>query len=279
MNKQKKIAAINDLSGVGRCSLTAALPIISAMGITCSVMPTAILSNHTGYSTYFFEDCTNQMKHFADNWKKLGLSFDCIYSGFLGSEAQIETVRSFISDFKRDGTKVVVDPVMGDNGKIYTTYTPVLCSEMKQLAAMADIVTPNITEACVLSDREYSGESLSVTELCSIAESICKLGSEAVIITGCKADGTVSNFAYCDGCYRTYSSELIPKYYTGTGDTFASVMSGLVTLGYEVFDAVEFATGFVHKVTAYSYANGLDTNGGVCFEKYLGLLTDLQSAD
>lgn len=276
MNKGYRVAAINDLSGASRCSLTTALPIISALGINCCVMPTALLSNHTGYSDYFFEDCTMQMEEFAENWKKMKLQFDCIYSGFLGSERQIETVENFIKDFRQDGTKVVIDPVMGDNGEIYTTYTMDMCNKMKRLVADADIVTPNLTEACTLCGMDYVGEHPDNDTLELICRRICELGAKSVVLTGCKDNKFISNLVYTDGEMRKFSSELIPKYFTGTGDTFASLVCGLVTIGKTVFEAVDFATDFIHKCATYSYAIGQSINEGIACERFLPLLTDLQ---
>lgn len=276
MNKGYRVAAINDLSGASRCSLTTALPIISALGINCCVMPTALLSNHTGYSEYFFEDCTMQMEQFAENWKKMQLSFDCIYSGFLGSERQIDTVENFIKDFRQADTKVVIDPVMGDNGEIYTTYTMDMCDKMKRLVAGADIVTPNLTEACTLCGMDYVGEHPDNDTLELICRRICELGAKSVVLTGCKDNKFISNIVYTDGEMRKFSSELIPKYFTGTGDTFASLVCGLVTIGKTVFEAVEFATDFIHKCATYSYAIGQSINEGIACERFLPLLTDLQ---
>ncbi|MBQ7901059.1 MAG: bifunctional hydroxymethylpyrimidine kinase/phosphomethylpyrimidine kinase, partial [Clostridia bacterium] len=163
MKNLKKMAAINDLSGSDRCSLTVAIPIITAMGIHCCAMPTAILSNHTGYAEYFFDDYTDKMPEFTEKWQKRNLKFDAIYTGFLGSEQQIQIVEDFIQRFAADGTGLIVDPVMGDNGKIYTTYTPAMCREMKKLVSTAHVVTPNVTEACQLADVEYSSEEIDDT--------------------------------------------------------------------------------------------------------------------
>ncbi len=276
MKKPRKAAVINDLSGASRCSLTTALPIISSLGINCSVMPTALLSNHTGYDDYFFEDCTAQMAEFMKNWKKMGLDFDCIYSGFLGSEEQINIVSEFINDFKTNKTKVVIDPVMGDNGEIYTTYTSKMCDKMKDLVKMADVVTPNLTEACMLCGIDYVGEKPDEETAYEICKSICSLGAKSVVLTGCKDDNMISNLVYENGDFKKYSSVLIPKYFTGTGDTFASLICGLVTLGKSVSEAVDFATNFIHKCASYSYTIGQSVNEGIACEKFLPLLTDFQ---
>ena len=279
METIKRIAAINDISGASRCSLTVALPIISALGIQCCVMPTAILSNHTGYKDFFFEDYTNQMSEFSKNWQKMNVRFDCIYSGFLGSHKQVETVLDFIKKFKTETTTVVIDPVMGDNGKIYSTYSKELCSDMKKLAAKADIVTPNITEACVLSDTEYNGETLPKEKLLEMAQKISGLGAKSVIITGHRSKTNVENFVYSNGVAKSFATPVVPKYFSGTGDVFASVISALVTYGYNVFDAANYAAGFVHKATELSYKLGLDINDGICFEKLLGDLTNLRGEE
>ena len=156
---QKKIAVINDLSGYGRCSLTVAIPVLSVMGHQCCPVPTAILSNHTEFPVYFFDDYTEKMTAYTDKWKELGLSFDAVATGFLGSEAQIEIVMDMIRKLESEETFVVVDPVMGDHGHAYETYTPEMCEQMKELVCMADIVLPNVTECCILTDTPYKKEN------------------------------------------------------------------------------------------------------------------------
>lgn len=276
MDRIKRIAAINDLSGASRCSLTVALPVISALGIQCTVMPTAILSNHTGYDEFFFEDYTDQMSEFTKNWQKMNLKFDSIYSGFLGSHRQIETVLEFIDKFKGKDTKIVVDPVMGDNGKIYSTYTKELCDDMKHLAAKADIVTPNITEACVLSGEKYESEAVEETKLLKMAEKISSLGAKNVIITGLRSEGKVANYVYSNGKYKSFASRAVPKYFSGTGDVFSSLIAGLSCLGADIFKSTEFAADFVHRATELSFELGLHINEGICFEKLLHLLTEIK---
>ena len=276
MDSIKRIAAINDLSGASRCSLTVALPVISALGIQCCVMPTAILSNHTGFESFFFEDYTRGMDNFSKEWEKINLKFDCIYSGFLGSHKQIEAVLRFIDKFKTPLTKIIVDPVMGDNGEIYSTYSRQMCDDMKLLVSKADIVTPNITEACVLSEESYSGETLPEEKLFEMAEKITKLGAKSVIITGHRSKSQVENFVYSDGICKSFKTPVVPKYFSGTGDVFASLIAGLSALGFDVFEATKFAADFVHRATSMSYALGLEINDGICFEKLLGDLTSLK---
>ena len=158
-----RVAAIHDMSGFGRCSLTVAIPVLSAMGVQCCPLPTAFLSTHTGGFTGFtFLDMTEEMPKIAAHWQSLNLRFDAIYSGFLASERQIGIVSDFVRTFRRPDTLVVIDPVMGDDGKAYQTYTPALCSGMARLAELADVITPNLTEAAFLLGRSYDHRCLPV---------------------------------------------------------------------------------------------------------------------
>ena len=269
MNKLKRIAVINDLSGSSRCSLTVAMPIITAGGIQCCVMPTAILSNHTGYTHYFFDDYTDKMEHFTSNWQKQNLSFDGIYTGFLGSEHQIEVVTDFIKKFAKEDTKLIVDPVMGDDGKIYTTYTHSMCRAMKKIAAHADVVTPNITEACVLADTRYQSEFISEETAKEICKKIYTLGAKNVVLTGVKDNDTISNYVYDGKVFEKYSSPLLPTYFSGTGDVFSSIIASRIVNGNSIFESVEFATDYIHKVTEYSHEIGLTWEEGICIEKFI----------
>ncbi len=184
MKRQKKIAVINDFSGFGRCSLTVSIPIISAMKIQCCALPTAILSNHTGYEDYFFDDYTDKMKAYYMKWEKLGLKFDGIYSGFLGSEKQAKIVEDFIERFSNENTVVTVDPAMADNGKMYATIDERLCREMKNLIPLSHIITPNLTEACILTDTAYHDDEYSIGEIEEIADRLEKMGAKKIVITG-----------------------------------------------------------------------------------------------
>jgi len=274
MKSLKNVAAINDLSGSSRCSLTVALPVISAMGAQCCVLPTALLSNHTGYKDYYFEDYTEGMKKFSGMWKKQNLKFDCIYSGFLGSDEQIELVENFIADFKDADTKIIIDPVMGDDGKIYTTYTEKMCTEMKKLVSYADVVTPNITEACVLSDIPYKSENISTDEALDICKKIYDMGAKNIILTGIKTENTVSNYVYSGGKGgKIYTTPLTKTYYTGTGDLFSSIICGMFVNGKDIETCTLFATEFTKKATEKSYELGLKWEEGICFELFMDELT------
>lgn len=275
MNDIKNMAVINDLSGSDRCSLGVAIPIINAMGIHCCAMPTAILSNHTGYDEYYFDDYTDKMPEFAKKWQGMGLSFDAIYSGFLGSGAQIQIVEDFVREFAREGSRVIVDPVMGDNGEIYTTYTEAMCREMKKLVGLADVVTPNVTEACQLADAEYSGEEIEDDFAGELCRKIHSLGAECVVLTGVKHSGEISNYVYENGLLSKYSSKLLSTYFAGTGDVFSSIIAGMVCKGYSVSESVKFATDYTYKVTKYTAECGFKWQEGICIEKFMRDLSEI----
>ncbi len=261
----KKVAAINDLSGFGRCSITVALPVLSAHGVQCCPVPTAILSNHTGFGTYFFDDYSDKMMPYIDEWETLCLEFDCIYTGFLGSEKQIDIVEKFIK--KSDKSWVLVDPVMGDGGKIYSTYTPVMCEKMKRLVSLANVVTPNTTEAAILADSEYK-ENFSDEEVWALAEKIHILGAKNVVITGVHRNGRIANFV-SGGERFIAESEEVYVHYMGTGDLFASMLCGYMMNEIPLKEAVEKSAAFVYKTTKYSLEIGEKRENGVAFEKFL----------
>ncbi len=262
----KKVAAINDLSGYGRCSLTVSLPIISSFGIQCVPLPTAIFSNHTAYDSYFFNDYTDNMEAYYSEWQKLGLEFDCIYTGFLGSEHQIDIVFDFIEKFGKESL-ILVDPVMGDEGKIYTTYTKEMCEKMKRLAAAADIITPNITEACLLTDEEYR-EDFTESDMERIAKKIYARGTKKIVITGLHHEKIVGNYIY-DGKGELICGESLPCRYCGTGDLFASLLCGYAVKGTDLKEAVRLSGEFVHEALYETWKNGGDPRGGIEFERVL----------
>ena len=193
LRHQPKAALINDFSGFGRCSVTVALPIISQMKVQCCPVLTSVFSNHTGYPSFYFDDYTEKMPSYIAEWKKLNLHFECIAAGFLGSERQIEIVKNFIRDFKDETTKVLIDPVMGDHGRTYQTFTPEMCSQMKQLAHFADILTPNLTEACILTDTPYHDGHWQMSELSELALSLIAMGPSKVVITGVSMGTFIGN--------------------------------------------------------------------------------------
>ena len=269
-NNQKKIAVINDISGFGRCSITVAMPIISVMGLQCCPVPTSIFSNHTGYPHYFFDDYTAKMPEYIKNWKKLNLEFEGIYSGFLGSREQIDIVRDFIRDFKTERTTVIVDPIMGDHGKAYTTYTEDMCREMKRLAECADILTPNLTEACILTDTLYSDRHWTMKELTAMAEAIRKTGPEKIVITGIPQGDFVANLVYEAGEEpRILRSHRVGKERAGTGDVFSSIIAADAVNGVPFARSVKKAGSFIKKCILRSEELEIPRQDGVCFEEYL----------
>lgn len=265
-----KIACINDLSGFGRCSLVVAASVLSVMGLQPCLIPTAVLSNHTGYDSFTFFDFTAHMKPFYQEWEKLGLKFQMVYTGFLGSEAQIDTVAEFLT--LHPEARVLVDPVMGDDGQPYATYTPRMCEKMRRLTAGADMATPNVTEACLLAGVAYQGDAVSFETAVSLCRSICAQGTRKVVITGVQVDGeTVANVFYNRQTGENFMvrQKKVEKKYPGTGDLFASVLCGELARGTDDLTAVSRAAGFVRKVAAYTVQCGSRLNDGVIYEPFL----------
>lgn len=271
-NNQKKIAVVNDISGFGRCSVAVALPIISAMKIQCCPLPTSIFSNHSGFKEFFFDDYTDKMKEYIDNWKKLDLRFNGITTGFLGSERQIEIVSEFINDFKSDDTIVIIDPVMGDYGKAYSTYTDEMCKAMKVLIDYADIITPNLTEACILTDTPYK-DDMSDDELKVIIRKLSEKGPEKIVITGLQQKDYVSNLVYeADKGISWIKNKKVGKERSGTGDIFAAIIAADAVNGNNFSDSVKKASDFIIKCISKSIEMDIPYTDGVCFEEYLTTL-------
>ena len=268
-NKQKKIAIINDMSGFGRCSIAVELPIISHMKIQCCPIPTSIFSNHTAYESFFFEDFTEQMIPYIEEWKKLNLKFEGICSGFLGSARQIEIVRNFFKYFKSQNTIVIVDPIMGDDGIPYATYTEEMCQQMKHLIPYADIITPNLTEACILTDTVYK-KRWKLKELAELAKKLEAMGPNKIVITGIPQGSYVANY-----CYETDREPSIIKTHRvgtsrcGTGDIFSSIVAADAVNGVEFYTSVRKASLFIKKCILKSIEQDIPLTDGVCFEEIL----------
>lgn len=273
MKVQKKIAVINDFSGFGRCSLTVSLPIISAMKIQCCALPTAVLSNHTGYESYFFDDYTDKMKPFSREWEKLGLRFDGIYTGFLGSVRQVDLISGFIEKFADGNTSVVVDPVMGDNGRRYATIDRSLCEELKKLLPLSSIITPNLTEACLLADIPFDNGGFDEEKLVRITRRLNELGAKDIVITGIQDGDHLCNYVSCaDGKSKIIRHPLSGSHHAGTGDVFASVIAADRVNGVELTESVGKAAGFVSRAIALSDEMNIPAQDGVCFEELLAEL-------
>ena len=272
-----RVAAIHDMSGFGRCSLTVAIPILSAMGVQCCPLPTAFLSTHTGgFEGFTFLDMTDEMPKVADHWARLGLAFQAIYSGFLGSERQIGIVADFIRRFRRQDTVVVIDPVMGDHGRVYQTYTPAMCAGTARLAELADVITPNLTEAALLLDRPYDALPEDEAGLLEITRQLSGDGRRSVVLTGASADPDLTGAACFDAATgRTWmiQTRRVPREFHGTGDVFASVLTGALVGGAPLPAAVERAVEFVRLCGERTAAQDLPMREGVDFEPLLGWLT------
>lgn len=272
MEKQLKVAAIHDMSGFGRCALSVILPIISSMGIQCVAVPTAIFSTHTGGFTDFeIRDMSDFISPCCNHYKNLGITFDAIYSGFLASSGQVDSCLGFFEAFPE--AKRIVDPVMGDGGKRYQTYTDELVARMKELADIADVITPNLTEAAILLEEKYP-EKMSEAEARKWLERLCRT-SKSAVITGIPLDSGMYANVSLDGEtgeYQKLEWESFGYPYPGTGDIFASVLTGKLLKGEKLADAVKYASDFSQKAIEVTIGNGEPLRNGVEFERILGEL-------
>lgn len=276
---QKQVLAIHDLSCVGRCSLTVALPILSACGVHASALPTALLSTHTGeFTAYTCLDLTDEMRGILRHFETLPLRFDGIYSGFLGSFEQIELVGSVIERYRAEGGLVLVDPVMADQGRLYATYTEAMASEMGQLCRLADVIVPNLTEACILLDRPYNPEPDEAVVRGLLEGLAERYGCGQTIITGVKRDGLFGAAGFCavDGTFSYAGAEHLRQVFYGTGDVFASSLMGAMLCGKTTGEATRVAVDFTHEAMLRTLENGLPLRYGAAFEQALpGLIRAL----
>lgn len=281
LQRPPRVAAIHDLSGFGRCSLSVILPTLSAMKVQVCPIVTAVLSTHTGgLGDVVFRDLTDYLSPALAHYQRLGLDFECVYSGFLGSLEQIDHCLEYYAAYP--GALAVVDPVMGDHGRPYRTYTPEMCRRMKELTAVADLITPNLTEASILLGEEYPTVPLRQFEAKRLVARLSELGPRLVTVTGVElADGTVSNLGYDRerGDYWRVDCNYVPASYPGTGDIFASVMVGSLLNGDSLPMAIERATRFLEIAIRTTFSYGSDTRYGVMLESCLGWLSTAQTFD
>jgi pyridoxine kinase len=273
--RQKRIALINDLTGFGRCSIASELPIISALKVQACPLPTALLSVHTGFASHYLVDCTEHMRPYIDNWQENRLEFDGICTGFLSSVEQIDIVIDFIQRFRAEKTQVIFDPVMGDYGKLYSSYTTAICDEMRRLLTYADTITPNLTEACELLCQSYPSDG-GITEagLLQMAEQLSAKGPKQVIITGLEVGAKIGNYVYERNKEpQMICSDRIGGNRSGTGDVFVAILSACLVKGEPLVPSVQKAVDFIVKVLGYTEQLGLPWNAGLAFEEYL---TDLK---
>lgn len=271
-NRQNKIALINDLTGFGRCSAAVQIPVISQLGVQCCLLPTSILSNHTGFADYSFFDFTDHMREHIDQWRSLGLRFKGICTGFLGSADQISIVRDFIDEFGSGRCCVMVDPVMGDNGKPYETYTSEMCARMTELVAHADIITPNLTEACILANVPYDA-GISQAKALELAEALCEMGPGRVVVTGIEGTNSVMNACFERGREPfVVETARLGEQRSGTGDIFSAIISADAVNGVEFRQSVTKASKFVGECVAASIELGIPRTDGLAFEEKLHTL-------
>ena len=274
---QKRVLAVHDISCVGKCSLTVALPIISSAGIECTVMPTAVLSTHTGgFTGYTYRDLTDDLMPILDHWKSLDIRFDSIYTGFLGSFEQIDIVSKLFGELKGKDTIIVVDPVMADNGKLYAIFNKDFPAGMRRLCEKADVIIPNITEAALLLGEEYIEGPYSKEYIEGLLKRLGGIGAKKIILTGVFFDkGHLGAAAYdAEAGTISYSfQDLIPGYYHGTGDVFGSVVVSALMNGADLAEANETAVEFTAESIKRTKDAGTDIRFGVNFEEGLGKLT------
>ncbi len=274
-----RAAVAQDLSGFGRCSLTVTLPVLAAMGVQCCPLLTAYLSTHTGFPPSrhaVFLDMTDQMTSTAAHWAELGVHFDAVYSGFLGSAAQIDCLEHFLDAFHRPGTLVLVDPVMADHGRLYRSYTPKLCRRMAELAAWADCITPNLTEAAILLGEDYENRPTDEDGIRRWLERLSLNGRRSVLLTGVSLEEGKLGAACldrADGVVHFAMAPREPGQFSGTGDLFTSVVLGGLLRGERLFPAADRAADFTARAVRRTLDLGTPPPYGVSFEPLLGLLT------
>ena len=270
-----RLAMINDIAGFGRCSTTVSLPVISVMKVQVCPVPTSVLSNHLGFPICHFDDYTSHMRDYIKVWSELGLTFDGLYCGFLGNEEQIDIVREFVKMFRPP--LFLLDPVMGDHGRAYSSITETHVQKMKELLPLADIITPNITEACLLTGTPWKDGEWTMQELSGLCERLASLClkdsvSASIVITGIRQGDFLVNFLWDDGVYTTVASPIAGASRPGTGDIFASILAADAVRGETLLSSVQKAANFVGLCIAGSEKAGTPVQEGVVFEKYLAAL-------
>ena len=269
----KKVVAIHDLSGVGRISLNVAIPVLTTMGFQVCPLPTAILSNHTQYPQFSFLDLTDEMKKIIEYWKKIEVEFDAFYSGYLGSPEQVNIVKNFIAEFRKQDSLVVVDPVLGDNGKLYSNFGLDMANAMREMITVADVITPNLTELFYLLDKPYN-EKNSDEQLKQYLLELTQKGPSVAIITNVPVlndPHMTSVYAYNKEGNRFWKTTCpyVPAHYPGTGDTFTSVITGALLQGDSLPMALDRAVQFCYQGIRATYGYQYDFKEGILLEKVL----------
>ena len=268
-----RVAAIHDLSGLGKCSLTAALPVLAAMGVQACPLPTAVLSCQTGFARYESVDFTDRLNAFAESWTESGVGFDGVYTGFLTGAEQARIVCSIVDKLRRPGGLVLVDPVLGDGGARFSIFDDAMCAAMRELVRRADVITPNLTEACILTGADYSSAADDTARIWDIIECLRAMGPKTVIVTGVPETVHIANYAAdrsgARACVRT---RRIGAGYSGTGDLLASVVCGGLIQGRPLGQTLRLAADFLEAALEGTVQNGTPPAEGVAFESCLSLL-------
>lgn len=271
--KQKRVLAVHDISCVGRCSLTVALPILSAAGLETSVLPTAVLSTHTGgFTGMTFRDLTQDLPEIFAHWKTLDITFDAIYTGYLGSDKQVALIEQLFDLFGSDQTLLVVDPVMGDDGKLYPGMPENMPQLMKKLCQKADMIVPNRTEAALMLGQAYKEEPLDRAAVEQMMQQLCRMTKASVVLTGIGLEQGRLGAAVYDAKTKqtTYpTAKRMPGSYHGTGDVYASALTGAVLCGHSLTESARIAAEYTQKSIEYTIPEGIERRYGVCFEKAL----------
>lgn len=271
----KRIVTVQDISCVGKCSLTVALPIISAMGTEAAVLPTAVLSTHTMFKGFTFCDLTDEIEPISSHWKKENMDFDAVYTGYLGSARQISLTKDLISKFKGEDTLVLVDPAMADGGRMYTGFEKSFALEMATLCSVADIIVPNLTEASFMLGEEYVAEGYDEEYIKDMLKKLTALGCKTAVITGISFEKDklgVMSYDSESGEYFSYFRERIPESFHGTGDVFASTFLGALMRERSIGDSLKIATDFTVECIKATLGNPQERKYGVNFEEEIPYL-------
>lgn len=273
----KRVITVQDISCVGKCSLTVALPVISAMGVEACVLPTAVLSTHTAFKGFTFRDLTADISAITSHWKQEKIGFDAIYTGYLGSFEQIELMHSLIADFGGGSTRVIVDPCMGDNGALYSGFTPDFAKAMAVLCSKADVIVPNLTEASFMLDVPYLAAGYTKEYIEDLVQKLAGLGSRRVVLKGVSFDDKKIGIVSYDSQNQKiswYFHERMPQSFHGTGDIFASVLTGALVRGFELQEACRLAADFVVEAIRATLSHKDYNWYGVDFESAIPFLVE-----
>ena len=274
-----RVAAVHDLCGYGKCSLGIAIPVLSAAGCDVCPVPTGLFSSHTAFPGWYMHDTTEMLSDYLTAWKNIGVEIDAVYSGFLGAPEQVDRIRDLYAMYPR--ALRVVDPVMADHGKVYPTYTPELCAAMAELAAGADILTPNLTEAAIILNEPigdaWRGENIPDEEAKRLVDALIAKGAKNVVLKGIqRGDGIIRNFVgTVEGDFLEVNNELLPYMLHGTGDLYCSCLLAAIMAGRTLEESVAFAGDFTHDAMIVSSKQPEFEARGVSFEPLIGKVAAL----